>query len=171
MTSKPKGTDMNTTSTNSYDGVHRILVVANETCAGGELHDLVSDRTRRGLGDETAVLVLAPALNTRLRHLFSDSDPALRDAELRLCDCVERLRLRGIEAAGIVGDESPLRAIEDVLHTFPADELIVSTHSAERSNWLARDVVARAQERFGLPTSHIEVDLTGQAAAVFAAAA
>lgn len=156
--------------TNTYDGTHRILVVANETSRGSELHDLVSDHTRRGLGRNSEILVLAPALNSRLRHLFSDSDPAVHEAELRLCECVDRLRLRGVDATGLVGDEDPLQAIEDVLHTFPADELIVSTHAPERSNWLAHDVVARARERFGLPTSHVEVFPNTQAAQVLVAA-
>lgn len=143
--------------TNTYDDIHRILVVANETSAGGELHDLVSSRARREYGAQSAVLVIAPALNSRLRHLFSDSDPAIRQAELRLAECIESLRLRGVEAAGIVGDEDPLRAIEDILHTFPADELVISTHAPAHSNWLAREVIPRARERFGLPTGHIVI--------------
>jgi hypothetical protein len=158
------------TTTNTYDGVHRILVVANETSSGSELHDLVSEHTRRGVARTAEVLVVAPALNSRLRHLFSNTDPAVRDAELRLCECVDRLRLRGVDATGLVGDEDPLQAIEDVLHTFPADELIVSTHAPEQSNWLAHDVVARARERFALPTSHVEVYPSTHAAHVLVAA-
>lgn len=144
-------------TTNTYDGVHRILVVANETSRGSELHDLVSDHSRRSFARDAAVLVVAPAVNAH-------------EAELRLCDCVESLRRRGVEAAGMVGDEDPIRAVEHVLHTFPADELIISTHSAERSSWLAHDVVARALERFALPTSHVEVFPNTQAAHLLVAA-
>lgn len=159
-------------ATDSFDETRRVLVIANETCTGEELQNLISERVHGTNNTRPhAVLVLAPALNTRLRHLFSDIDPAIREAELRISDCVGRLRRRGIEAAGMVGDEDPLRAIEDVLHTFPADELIVSTHTADRSNWMAHDLARRAIERFSLPTSRVEVDVTGQAAAVFAAAA
>lgn len=157
-------------NTNTYDGLHRILVVANQTSSGHELLDLVSEHSRRGLARHSEVLVVAPALNSRLRHLFSDIDPAVRDAELRLCDCVDRLRVRGVDATGLVGDEDPLQAIEDFLHTFPADELIISTHAPKRSNWMARDVVARARERFALPTSHVEVSTDAQAAHVLVAA-
>ncbi|MGH7786344.1 MAG: hypothetical protein ACRERC_05720 [Candidatus Binatia bacterium] len=157
-------------TTNTYDGVHRILVVANETSRGSELHDLVSEHSRRGLTRESEVLVVAPALNSRLRHLFSDVDPAVHNAELRLCECVDKLRLRGVDATGLVGDEDPLQAIEDVLHTFPADELIISTHAPEHSNWLAHDIVARARGRFELPTSHVEVYPSTRAALVLTAA-
>jgi GABA permease len=162
---------MNATATH-HDQSRRVLVIANETCTGEELHELIAERAGASSdGTSHAVMIVAPALNSRLRHLFSDVDPAIRDAELRVSDCVERLRRRGVEAIGVVGDEDPLRAIEDTLHTFPADELIVSTHTPERSNWMARDLVPRAIERFSLPTSHVEVDVTGQAAAVYAAAA
>lgn len=160
------------TATNNPDATRRVLVVANETCRGDELHDLISARALNGSrARQHSVLVVAPALNSRLRHLFSDVDPAIQAAELRLRDCAERLRTRGIGAAGLVGDEDPLRAVEDVLHTFPADELIVSTHTPDCSNWLERDIVRRAAERFGLPTSHVEVDMTGSAAGVHMAAA
>jgi len=38
-----------------------------------------------------------------------------------------------------------------VLGTFAPDELIISTHPEGRSNWLERNVVERARERFALP--------------------
>lgn len=157
-------------TTNTYDGLHRILVIANETSSGSELHDLVSKHSRRGPIRRSEVLVVAPALNSRLRHFFSDIDPAVHDAELRLCECVDRLRIRGVDATGLVGDEDPLQAIEDVLRTLPADELIISTHAPERSNWMARDMVTRAEKRFALPTSHIEVSADTQAAHILVAA-
>lgn len=148
--------------TSTYDGVHRILVVANETAGGSELHDLVSSRIDRRPCKETLVLVTAPQLNTRVRHLFSDSDRAREEAELRLCECMERLRRRGINAAGVVGDADPIQAIEDILHSYPADELVISTHVEAQSNWLAHDVIERARAEFGLPVSHVEVDLAGR---------
>ena len=43
----------------------------------------------------------------------------------------------------------------DALAVFPADQLIISTHPERKSNWLARDVVRRARERFGMPTAHV----------------
>ncbi len=150
------------TDQTNTDRVRRILVVANETAGGEELHDLVSARIDRRPCRETLVLVMAPALNSRVRHLFSDSDDAREAAELRLCECMERMRLRGINAAGLVGDADPVQAIEDVLHSYDADELVISTHVESQSNWLAHDVVERARSRFGLPVSHVEVDLAGR---------
>jgi hypothetical protein len=133
-------------------GRFRILAITNETVAGDTLHQVIADRA---CNCPTDVLVVAPALNSRLRHWLSDEDGAREAAEERLAGSVERLDTAGVPAYGWVGDADPLEAIADALAIFPADQLIISTHSEERSNWLARDVVGRARERFGLPITHV----------------
>jgi hypothetical protein len=135
-------------------GRFRILVIANETLVGEGFHDFV---TSHAVGRPVDVLIVAPALNSRLRHWMSDGDGARRNAEERLERSLGLLADAGIAAYGWVGDADPLAAIEDALAVFTADQLIVSTHPEERSNWLARDVVGRARERFGLPLAHVVV--------------
>ena len=130
--------------------MNRILVVANETVEGDALHEAV-----RARGGE--VHVVSPALNSRLRHWISDVDEARRTAEDRLAACLGRLRRAGIDARGSVGDSDPLQAIADALHFFPADEIVIATHSPERSNWLERDLVSRARARYAQPVSHVIV--------------
>ena len=133
-------------------GRFRILAIANETLESDALHALVVEQA----GDmPTDVLVVAPALNSRVRHWFSDEDGAREAADERLAHSIERLGFDGIPAYGWVGDADPLEAIADALAVFEADQLIISTHPERRSNWLARDVVRRARERFGLPTAHV----------------
>ena len=66
---------------------------------------------------------------------------------------------------GEVGDGDPLQAIEDALRTFGADEIVISTHPEGRSNWLERNVVGAARERFDVPITHVVVDLEAGAAA------
>jgi hypothetical protein len=134
----------------------KILVVANETVAGRELLD---DLRRRVAGGDADVLVVAPALNSRLRYLFADVDRAREQAEVRLKDSVEALRSNGIQAGGAIGDSNPVQAIEDALFEFDADEIVISTHPPERSNWLERKTVDRAREKFDRPVSHVVVDL------------
>jgi nucleotide-binding universal stress UspA family protein len=97
------------------------------------------------------VLVVAPALNSRLRHWVSDEDAARRRAEDRVAAFVEHLERRGIHAQGRVGDADPLLAIADALSTFPADEIVIAARSPSP---LVERLAARARERFGLPTSH-----------------
>jgi GABA permease len=135
---------------------HHLLIVANETVEGTTLIDAVRDVA---LSHDAEVLVVAPALNSRLRHYMSDSDRAHRAAEQRLAGCLARLREAGVRADGHVGDADPLRAMEDAMVVFPADEIVIGTHPEQRSNWLAHDIVARACARFGLPVAHVVVDV------------
>lgn len=136
-------------------GERRILVVANEAVGGDRLRRLVEQRTR-GLPAE--VLVIAPALTSPLRFWASDEDGARAAAWRRLAASLHRLHPLGIRTRGEIGDADPLQAIEDALRTFSADEIIVSTHPAGRSNWLERDVVERARARFAVPLTHVVAD-------------
>src|SRR5437773_2080724 len=115
----------------SNTGRHRILVIANETAEGNRLHDTVC-----ALAPAAEVLVISPALNSRIRHWVSDEDGARRAAARRLEASVQRLRRAGLDARGDIGDADPLQAIRDALSTFAADEIVISTHPKGRSNWL-----------------------------------
>jgi nucleotide-binding universal stress UspA family protein len=134
----------------------RILVISNDTVTGTVLHQAIRFRAKNVGGE---VLVVAPALNSRLRHWMSDVDAARRAAEERLEACLERLAAAGVHARGEIGDGDPLQAIADALSVFAADEIIIATHPEERSHWLARDLVRRARARFDQPILHIVVDL------------
>ena len=136
----------------------RILVITNETARGDELRDAVLAHASRG--HPAQVLVVAPALNTRLRHWLSDEAAARRGAVERVVSCVERLADAGVVAEGTIGDPDPLQAIADALGSFPADRMIIATHPEGSSNWLARDLLQRAERRFGLPLTHVVVDTT-----------
>jgi GABA permease len=138
---------------------HHILVVANETVEGTILVEAVRDMA---LSHDAEVLVVAPALNTRLRHWMSDSDRAHEAAERRLAGCLARLREAGVRVSGHVGDADPMRAIEDATRIFGADEIVIGTHPEERSNWLARDLVGRTCARFGVPVLHVVVDVAAR---------
>jgi hypothetical protein len=140
----------------------KTLVIANETIEGQALLEAIPYATE--------VRVVAPALNSRLRHWLSDEDGARDAAEERLARCLERLSSAGIEASGRVGDADPLLAISDELRVFAADELVISTHPAGRSRWLARNVVDRACEQFDLPVFHVVVDVEAGREVVVAAA-
>jgi hypothetical protein len=140
----------------------RILVVANETVAGQALRGVVVERAT---ADHADVLVVCPALNSRIRHWTSDEDEARGRAQTRLDESLAALSQEGVEARGEVGDDDPLQAIEDALRTFGADEIVISTHPPGRSNWLEKDVLERASERFDLPITHVVVDLERERAA------
>jgi hypothetical protein len=140
----------------------RILVVANETVAGQALLREIRYRAR---GEDADVLVVAPALSSHVRYWTSDIDSARAAAQERLDASLSALASAGVRAQGEIGDADPLQAIEDALRTFGADEVIISTHPAGRSNWLERDVVTRARELYDLPITHVVVDLERERAA------
>jgi nucleotide-binding universal stress UspA family protein len=94
------------------------------------------------------VLVVAPALNSRLRHWLSDEDAARRRAEERADACVERLRRTGVHAEALIGDPDPVQAIADALPLFAADEVDIAGGVDE--------LVARAQRHFPLPVRTTE---------------
>ena len=134
----------------------RVVVLANETAPSRRLYDSIC----AAAGDPVTaeVVVVAPALNSRLRHWCSDDDGARRAAELRLEVCVDRLARAGFAVEGRVGDADPVQALADALAEQAADVVVVSTHAEGRSNWLARGVVERVQRRFGLPVVHVVAD-------------
>jgi hypothetical protein len=130
----------------------RILVIANRTCPCPSLADEVAARAGDPPGE---VLVVAPALNSRLRHWVSDVDGAIAAARGRLDTAVANLGARGIAARGVVGDSDPVLAIADALAEFTAAEIVLSTHPPGRSNWLEKNLPDLAADRFDLPVAHV----------------
>lgn len=128
-----------------------ILVIANRTCECPALHEDIAGRAAPGAD----VLVVAPALNSRLRHWVSDTDEATIAARQRLDAAVEELRRRGVAVRGEVGDAEPLQAIDDALVDFAADEILLSTHPPGDSHWLEKGLLEKARERFDPPVTHL----------------
>lgn len=133
----------------------RILIVAHETPAGLRLSEEIE---RAAAGQRPHVQVVCPALSSPVRHWTSDLGGARADAQGRLDEILGELRAAGIEARGEIGDEDPLRAIEDALRTFGADEIIITTHPAGRSRRLEHSLIARANERLALPITHLVIN-------------
>lgn len=149
--------------TRGGDGRHRVLVVANETVGGGALLEEIRARCR---GRDCEILVITPALaSSRAAHWASDVDEAMELARQRMELSLIALGELGLKAKGEIGDSDPNMAIEDALRTFPADEIVISTHPPERSRWLERRVVELARERVDLPVTHVVVDLAAERSA------
>ena len=142
--------------TPSKPGVYEILVIANQTARGQALLDEIANRAK---GRNAEVTVVAPAIGgTRLQHLASETDQARAGAEQRVDALVASVEGLGITARGEVGDEDPNVAMEDALGATGADEVIISTHTPERSSWLERGVVEKARAEVDLPITHVVVD-------------
>lgn len=132
----------------------RVLVVASETIGREEL---VSAIGTRALAEKTTFLVVAPALTSSVKAWANDEDPARDAAQERLDAMLARLTSAGIDAKGQIGDSDPLVAIEDAVHTFHPDEIVISTHPPGHSSWHEKGVVESADARFDVPVSHIVV--------------
>ena len=120
-----------------------------------------ADALRSAVGSEAAesaeVLVIAPALNSKIRFWTGDSDEAIARADEVQEETVERLAEEGVDAAGGTGESDPMLAIQDALATYQADEIVLFTQSGDSQNWLEEGLVERAQERFDVPVRHLEI--------------
>ena len=138
--------------THSRSNPAGLLVVANRTCPCPMLLDEVA---RRVSDAPMEVLVVVPALNSRLRHWLSDVDDAVARAHDRLTVALADLRTRGVRASGEVGDANPLVAIEDALAHFEATAIVIATLPPGQSNWLERGLIEKARARFEAPVTHL----------------
>jgi hypothetical protein len=132
----------------------KVLVLASEPVSGEMLKVAIGEERAEG----AEVLVVAPALNSRLRFWMSDPDPAIERAEAVQEETVERMDEEGIDAAGDTGESDPVLAIQDALQTFPASQIVLFTHPSGEQNWLEEGVLGEIEERFGLPVAHLVVE-------------
>ena len=132
----------------------KIIVLVSEPISGAALKSAVG----REAAEDAEVLVVAPALNTRLKFLTSDPDEAIARAEAVQEETVDRLEEEGIDAAGDTGEADPLLALEDALQTYPADEIVLCTHGAGGRNWQEEGVLEEARERFDKPVTQLVVE-------------
>jgi hypothetical protein len=131
-----------------------VLVIANETAASPALLDTLRERAA---GDDIHVTVIAPVSEPRHGYVvFEDTRRA--SAGRRLEKTLGLLRSSAIPSQGFVVDTSPVQAAKDALEQLEPrpDEIIVSTHSPQRSSWVRRDVVREiTRAAGGVPVTHI----------------
>ncbi len=120
----------------------KIIAMAAEPIAPDVLRSAVGDGA-----DDAEVLVVAPALNSKVRFWVSDPDPAIHRAEDVAKESVDRLEEEGVQAHGETGESDPLLALQDALATFEAENIVLVTHPDGELNWLEDGVVDQVRER------------------------
>jgi hypothetical protein len=138
-----------------------VLVLANETVGGVALMDALQQRSQEG---PVRVTVIAPVNRPRQGYVVYE-DTRRASAGRRLDRTLTRLRDGGIAAHGLVVDTDPLNAVKDALAVLEPrpDEVIVSTHPAQKSGWLRRDLVEQIRKAVGdIPVEHVVTDLSGE---------
>jgi GABA permease len=127
------------------------LIVANRTLRGSHLLEEVQARSR---SEECRFHVVVPA-TPETGHTNWTEGAAHARAQRRLDEALEQFREAGIEMTGEVGDESPVRAVGDVLVREHVDAIILSTLPPGASRWLKRDLPHRLARRYPVPVIHL----------------
>jgi hypothetical protein len=136
----------------TVDHSPHLLVLADVWCGVEGLCDEVLRRA----GDAGRVLVVAPALASRLHTWTNDTDRESEIARTRLENVLARLEQHGVRAEGRVAAQDPALAVEDALDDFAATEVIVVTDDHEHANWSERGLTARIA-RPGLAVTRLTV--------------
>lgn len=114
----------------SPDARYRVLVVTTAPIEDPRTIERVAAIAAEGdalgtSGGEPELLVLVPVQPSRLERWATDVEGARDAARRALVVTLASLAAAGLDASGKVGDEDPVQAIEDELHTFAAREVVL----------------------------------------------
>jgi hypothetical protein len=122
----------------------RTLVVANQTVEGQALIEQLEQLAAEG---PHRFIVVCP-----------QGGAGEDDAHRRLAHTLKRLQDEGIEAIGQVTHPDPYTAIQQALHFYGVDEVVISTFPATRSGWLRSDLIGRVKASTDKPVHHVVSD-------------
>ena len=115
------------------------------------------DQLQRDEGDDDLeVAVVAPASDMSLLEWLSDDDRVREEARRRALEAAEAESLVGRIVDVRIGDPDPRVAIEDALHEFPADEVVLVTRPQDKADWLEQLLAdGDLGRRLGIPVRHL----------------
>jgi hypothetical protein len=128
---------------------HVTLAVANRTASGNELLEALKDKADRFAEPDRRQLFIVVVPSE------GGSGQAVQRARTRLKLVLDRLRVRGLYAAGMVGDPDPYTAIVNALQSFRVDDIVISTFPETKSGWLRTDLIERVRRATGKPVEHV----------------
>ena len=133
------------------EGAEGYLLVANQTPGGTGLIGSVQERAKEGFPSH----VVVPATEPGDEHVPAQgTDPD--NAQRRLQEALERFKVAGVDADGLVGVADPMEAIRAALAANSYAGIIISTLPAGVSRWLHLDLPHRVDREFNLPVEWIE---------------
>ncbi|HEY5142048.1 MAG TPA: universal stress protein [Solirubrobacteraceae bacterium] len=134
------------------------LVVANRTTNSDVLiGELKSMAEAEPSGRERLFIFVVP--------LEGGEGMAVKRAQARLAQVIDRARAADLQAAGMTGDPDPYTATMNALELFDVDDIVISTYSETRSGWLRADLIERARKSSQKPVKHITQPEDAQATA------
>lgn len=130
----------------------RVLVVAHKTAATPALIEAVRSRAAQGPATFT---LLVPNVAHGLHALIDPEDHAPAEAQQVLALAIPLLEdAAGAPVEGVVGDPTPMNAIQDAINMRGFDEVIISTLPARVSKWLKLDLPSKVAG-LGLPVTTV----------------
>lgn len=146
--------------------MRRYLVVANQTLGGEALVALIR---RRAAAEPSEFFLVVPATPTMellpgaaaavsvggSAVMPAPPEEARALAQERLESALKQLRDAGATVDGLVGDPSPVRAVESAMLGRQFDEIIVSTLPSRLSRWLRADLPRRLEHKTQLPVTQV----------------
>ncbi|HEY2657095.1 MAG TPA: hypothetical protein VGI55_14990 [Solirubrobacteraceae bacterium] len=124
------------------------LAVANRTAGGDELLDALKAKADAEPEDRSRLFIVVVPQE-------GGSGQDTRRARTRLKLVLDRMRAKGMFAAGMIGDPDPFTAIMNALQYFRVDDIVISTFPDTRSGWLRTDLIERVRRATGKPVEHI----------------
>lgn len=145
---------------------HRVLIVGNASLRAERLQEALTT----AYGDRPTVfkLVVPAAERTPVKGDHSwfatvvraHPDETRLEGEMlarhRMREAVERLASAGLDITGMIGHGDPVRAAQQALKDFDADEIVLSTLPRKRSGWLGTDLPAELRRSFHVPVTVVE---------------
>src|SRR3954462_15348459 len=130
----------------------RVLIVAHKTAATPALLEAVRERAQRSPAKFT-LLVPNPAHGL---HVLVDPEDVEADEGHQVLELAVPLleEAAGGKVEGMVGDPSPMNAIQDAINIHGFDEVIISTLPARVSKWLKLDLPSKITG-LGLPVTTV----------------
>jgi hypothetical protein len=130
----------------------RVLVVAHKTAATPALLAAVRDRASQGRAEFT---LLVPNAAHGLHRVVDPEDQETSEVEQVLALAIPLMEeAAGGHVEGIVGDPTPMHAIQDAINLNGYDEVIISTLPARVSKWLKLDLPSKVAG-LGLPVTTV----------------
>jgi hypothetical protein len=128
---------------------HVTLAVANRTASGDELLEALQAKAEAFSQPDRRQLfiIVVPA--------EGGEGAAVQRARTRLKLVLDRLHVRDLYAAGMVGDPDPFTAITNALQYFRVDDIVISTFAETKSGWLRSDLIERVRRASGKPVEHV----------------
>src|SRR6266536_530528 len=133
----------------------RVLVVAHKTAATPTLLAAVRERAARRVAEFT---LLVPNSAHGLHTVVDPEDQETNEAGQVLELALPLLEdAAGSHVEGIIGDPSPMNAIQDAINVHGFDEVIISTLPTKVSKWLRLDLPSKVAG-LGLPTTTVTAE-------------